>query len=203
MDAGPDAGKEGADAGTDAGSRDAGADAGGVDAGHPADAGALEGLCGAASCACDDDGGFLWAQWSAPPDFPSNSQYSDNGDGTVTDHGTGLVWQQQLPSNPCPADGTGVCSWGDARSYCAGLNLGGLTGGWRLPSYVELLALIDFSGVSPAIDGRLFPGTPAARFWTSTPYQGGGSDAWSVDFTNGVVSEIAVSGNTLNVRCVH
>jgi hypothetical protein len=65
--------------------------------------------------------------------------YTDNGDGTVTDNLTGLVWQQAVPPNPCGVDGSsldgpGLCGQADANKYCQGLNLGGYATGWRLPT---------------------------------------------------------------------
>jgi hypothetical protein len=46
---------------------------------------------------------------------------TDNGDGTVTDNSTGLVWQQGE---------TDPMLWGSALSYCEGLSLGG-NSDWR------------------------------------------------------------------------
>lgn len=60
--------------------------------------------------------------------------YKDNGDGTVTDLNTGLMWIQ---------DAGGKVFYYDARnsiSY-AGYN------DWRIPSIKELYSLMDFSGV--------------------------------------------------------
>ena len=64
--------------------------------------------------------------------------FIDNGDGTVTDARTGLVWLKN--ANPC-----GVKNWVDAVAYCsslasgqAGLTDGSTAGQWRLPSIEEL-----------------------------------------------------------------
>ena len=53
----------------------------------------------------------------------------DNGDGTVTDLGSGLVWEKK-PS-------TGLLIWSKAKAHCAGKG-----GGWRLPTISELRSLI-------------------------------------------------------------
>lgn len=55
--------------------------------------------------------------------------------GVVTDHVTGLEWQQT-------SDDTRR-NWDEANSYCAVPPLDG--GGWRMPSKHELLSLVDYS----------------------------------------------------------
>jgi len=63
------------------------------------------------------------------------STYTDNGDGTVTDTSTDLMWQQVSSSSK---------TWKEALVYCEGLNLGGHTD-WRLPNIKELQSLVDYS----------------------------------------------------------
>ncbi len=62
--------------------------------------------------------------------------YIDNGDGTVTDLVTGLMWQQGY---------SGKMPHSEAEAGASGLNLAGYTD-WRLPTIKELYSLIDFSG---------------------------------------------------------
>ncbi len=62
--------------------------------------------------------------------------YTDNGDGTITDNVTGLLWQKEFE----------VISYDEAMEKCKTLTLGGKTG-WRLPSIKEAYSLIMFSGV--------------------------------------------------------
>lgn len=57
---------------------------------------------------------------------------------------------------------------------------------WRIPNKFELESLLDVSQVSPAIDGTIFPSTPNFKHWTSTSSPvGGGTSAWTLDFTEG------------------
>jgi len=63
-------------------------------------------------------------------------RYQDNGDGTVTDLVTGLMWQQD------PGE---KITYSQAVAGAEGLTLGGYTD-WRLPTIKELYSLIDFSG---------------------------------------------------------
>ena len=85
--------------------------------------------------------------------------YVDNGDGTVTDTSTGLMWQQAGPSNEM--------NWEQALAYCEELNLGGYTD-WRMPAKKALRSLVDFSRVDPAINTTYFPDTIMSFYWSST-----------------------------------
>lgn len=60
----------------------------------------------------------------------------DNGDGTVTDTGTGLMWAR--------TDNMGHITWHDARLYCENFLLGGYDN-WRMPTIEELKTLFDDS----------------------------------------------------------
>ena len=87
--------------------------------------------------------------------------YTDNGDGTVKDNATNLVWQKCSAGQNNDAGCTGTASgidWKSALAYCEGLTLGGRSD-WRLPNLKELLALADRSRVNPAIDTVKFPNT--------------------------------------------
>jgi len=102
--------------------------------------------------------------------------YTDNGDGTVTDTSTGLVWQQ--------AGSTNEMIWEQALAYCARLNLGGYTD-WRLPTIKELRSLVDYNCYKPAINTTYFPGTVSSFYWSSTTYAGNTLFAWGVKFHYG------------------
>jgi len=64
-------------------------------------------------------------------------RFRDNGDGTVTDLATGLLWQKNPPDERF--------TWEEARQYARDLDLAGHTD-WRLPSIKQLTSLADFSG---------------------------------------------------------
>ncbi len=99
--------------------------------------------------------------------------YADNGDGTVTDTSTGLMWQQQACSS--------TQTWEQALAYCEGLNLGGHTD-WRLPTIKELRSLVDYSRYNPAINTTYFPNAAASWYWSSTTGAHGTYFAWVVGF---------------------
>ena len=67
--------------------------------------------------------------------------YQDNGDGTVTDMNTGLMWQQN------PGDKT---TYAEAVAAADSFSLAGYDD-WRLPTIKELYSLILFSGIDPSV----------------------------------------------------
>jgi len=90
------------------------------------------------------------------------NQFRNNGDGTVTDGLTDLIWQQA--DDGVPRD------WPAALAYCNGLTLAGHDD-WRLPNVKELQSIVDYSRPQPAIDTRSFrQADPAAWFWSSTTH---------------------------------
>lgn len=134
---------------------------------------------------------FEVPRWEAPAVSPASATYTVDG-GTVLDTATGLLWQRTSPA--------GTFSRGDAGVYCDTLTLAGASD-WRLPTYVELLTLVDYgldSGVR--LNASAFPSAPAARFWASTPYATG-VGGWSVDFSDGT-SDTMADATLLAARCV-
>lgn len=118
---------------------------------------------------------FLSARgFAAPP----AGQFSVNGDGTVSDHVTGLMWQREAPN--------ANFIWEDAVSYCAALDLAG-NDDWRLPTVLELRSIVDENRVGPAIDTSIFLGTTNDPFWTATLRAGNADQMWLVGFYEGVV----------------
>ena len=141
-----------------------------------------------------------WAEWPMPnaqveveAGAPNLESYTDNGDGTVTDNVTELVWQQLTP----PMNYTQA----EAVAYCAALRQGGYTD-WRLPSALELVSIVDTGTYNPSINSTVFPGTPSVGFyWSSTPYAGNPGNAWGVYFNNGYSASNDTS-TAYSVRCV-
>src|SRR5580658_6634834 len=127
-----------------------------------------------------------WAEWPMPNaqvdvtnGAPNLESYTDNGDGTVTDKVTGLMWQQSVESV--------TYTQPDALAYCAGLSLAGYTD-WRLPTVIELISIVDPGASSPALNTKYFPAVAFwenAGFWTSTLTAGMPGSAWDVPFSDG------------------
>lgn len=127
---------------------------------------------------------------------PNAESYTINGDGTVVDNVTALMWQQANPST--------MYTWADAAAYCTTLTIGGHDD-WRLPTRIELVSIVD-EGVAPpgpAINTTAFPGTPAVNtgFWSATPVASAPTTAYQVGFYYG--NEISLGVTTQGyVRCV-
>ena len=119
--------------------------------------------------------------------------YTDNGDGTVTDNNTFLMWQQEDDDVPR--------SWSSAVGYCTSLSLAGHSD-WRLPEHYELKDIVNYGNYNPAIDETYFPNTDSSNYWsyTADAYAAYGF-AWDVDFDDGTVHHgIRMDGHY--VRCV-
>jgi len=124
---------------------------------------------------------IIWAWVFAMSILSSSVQagFEDNGNDTVTDTVTGLVWQQRDDQNDA-----GGRSWEDALDYCECLNLGGRTD-WRLPNVRELESLTDVDCYSPAID-PVFD-CRSSNYWSGSTYAGYPGGAWRVYFLSGDV----------------
>ena len=87
---------------------------------------------------CPNEGEAFYGQDARSTGNTPN--YSDNGDGTITDNVTGLMWQQ----NPGEKK-----TFSQAVGGAEGFSLAGYDD-WRLPTIKELYSLIMFSGVDPS-----------------------------------------------------
>jgi hypothetical protein len=115
-------------------------------------------------------------------------RFTDNMDGTVTDHLTGLIWLKD-------ANCFGERTWGEALSDCngledssCGLTDGSRAGDWRLPNIKELLSLIDYGSVFPALPpGHLFTNVEVT-YWSSTNFMNLNDTAWYVSLLSGAMN---------------
>lgn len=88
------------------------------------------------------------------------NSFVDNGNGTVSDFGTGLMWRKN-------DSGKGL-DWENALAYAENLEFASHDD-WRLPNIKELQSIVDYSGVYPAIDLKYFNITDNdSYFWSST-----------------------------------
>jgi len=113
-----------------------------------------------------------------------NPRFTDLGDGTVTDNLTGLVWIKEphaLPGNP------GNINWNGAIDFCNALTYAS-NSNWRLPSYKELMSLVDYGQVLPALPpGHPFIGIKygSNNYWSSTTFAYDTDNGWSVGMITG------------------
>jgi hypothetical protein len=96
----------------------------------------------------------------------------DNGDDTITDTSTGLMWTKYfLGSN---------VNWEDAIDGAISLSLAGHED-WRLPNIKELQSIIDYTVGEPTINTNFFPVTQnPCRLWSSTTSAVQTSSAWCI-----------------------
>jgi hypothetical protein len=146
--------------------------------------------------------------------LPTSPRFTNNGNGTVTDHLTGLIW---LTNANCP---NATRAWATALTDVASLNSAGTMNGnncgdtsnsgtyqtdWRLPNLRELQSLIHYGYFNPALSnaagtGKWSVDDPFSNFqsnayWTSSTVAQSTTAAFYVNLYNGVVSTTAKSTN--------
>jgi hypothetical protein len=107
------------------------------------------------------------------PDYGVND-FVDNGDGTVSDLATGLMWQQ--------GDSIDGMDWSEALDYCTALDTGGHDE-WRLPNANELQSIVDYTRSTAVTDSAAIDpifsasavtdeggGTNYGFYWTGTTH---------------------------------
>lgn len=142
--------------------------------------------------------------------------YVDNGDGTITDVNTGLMWEK-LSDDGSIHDRDTNYTWANAFAVkIATLNSGGGFAGytdWRLPNYKELISIVNLQNVSPSVSAAFNNGCVAACtvttcsctasdvYWSSSTYADVPSNAWVVLFSDGLGGAVFKS-SSFRVRAV-
>jgi hypothetical protein len=142
--------------------------------------------------------------------------YTDNGDGTITDTKTGLMWEK-LSDDGTIHDKDTAYTWSNSFAVkVAGLNGGAGFAGhtdWRLPNRSELESIVNLGAVSPAVSGAFNTACTASCtvttcsciqpniYWSATTNQSNPSYAWDVNFGGGTVN-VNSKGSSFWVRGV-
>jgi hypothetical protein len=124
--------------------------------------------------------------------WPSR-RFTDNGDQTVTDNLTNLIWTRNADAPGPSACGSGASmDWQRALDYVACLNANNFLGhsDWRLPNRKELHSLTDFSEGLPALpSGNPFANVQSdGYYWSSTSKAAVPDAAWFVHISGGYMS---------------
>ena len=136
--------------------------------------------------------GTVQAQICNPESIPAStpdSQLQDNGDGTVTDLKTRLMWKQCVEGqsgSDCASGNAENFGWRQALLRAQTVNSSGGFAGfsdWRLPNIKELSSLVEWQCWEPAINLTRFPNASSDSVWSSSSSVGIYS-AWYVDFKN-------------------
>ncbi len=116
----------------------------------------------------------------------ASPSFTENGDETVIEDNTSLMWQR---------DGTSSMTWEEALAQCEGLTLASYED-WRLPNIKELRSISDDENLyNPSVDSTYFTLTATypqttTVYWSSTTRENGTEQAWYVDFYYGLVSHV-------------
>ncbi len=112
------------------------------------------------------------ATFGEDADYTINPQtFTDNGNGTITDSVTGLMWQKT---------DNGESTWDTAVTNAAGIATGGFTD-WRLPTPSELFSIFNHNNGNPALNPTYFPNNSvgaADYWWTSDIYGSSTTNVW-------------------------
>src|SRR5947207_3644113 len=135
--------------------------------------------------------------------------YVDNGDGTVTDVNTGLVWEK-VSDDGTVHDKDNTYTWANAfTGHVATLNATSFAGhiDWLLPNVRELQSIVNYQSSSPMVSSAFKtncgPGCPATgcsctasgNYWSSSSSVSSPSRAWFVSFRYGNVDAFNSSGS--------
>lgn len=141
--------------------------------------------------------------------------FTDNGNGTITDNVTGLMWEK-LSRNGTLHEVTDTFDWDAAFEKIAVLNDNGFGGfsDWRMPNQRELFSLVAFGGAAPQTISAIFrddcePGcavttcscTATDRYWSSTTDPFVPASEVGVDF-GAAATFSATKGSNRHVRAV-
>ncbi len=136
--------------------------------------------------------------------------FTDNGDGTITDNTSGLMWEKKSDDGSAH-DWNNTYAWSSSSndmngpmvtSFLAALNSGSGFAGytdWRIPNVRELQTLVDFEYASPAatihpeFQGNCTPGCSVTEcsctipdlYFSATSNRGAPENAWLVQFGTG------------------
>ncbi|MBI5504083.1 MAG: DUF1566 domain-containing protein [Deltaproteobacteria bacterium] len=150
--------------------------------------------------------------------------FTDNGDGTITDNATGLMWEKQDDSggihdkdnNYTWSTGTNNMDGTIVTTFLATLNGGGGFAGysdWRVPNVFELESLRNMGAFNPSTYAAFNTGcvttctvltcscTRSLYYWSSSTSQEVPARVWYVHFYDGVTSSLSKT-STYGVRAV-
>ena len=133
----------------------------------------------------------------------TGKSYTDNGNGTITDNRTGLMWKKcSEPDTTTNCSGSPTAyTWANAITQCEGLSYASRTD-WRLPNAVELFSITVQQGSAPLINTTYFPSTVSNAYWTSTTRATNTANALRVAFDLGIVNKDSAKTGANYVRCV-
>jgi hypothetical protein len=149
-------------------------------------------------------GGGGGGSGGGPGPVPEPPRFTDNGDGTVTDNYTTLMWLKD-PQSITGIDG--LKSWSVALDLSYTNYQKNPSLAWHLPNVREMMSLMDYSKYGPALASK-YPFldiliTEGSYYWTSTTDESAIQNAWCIDLYDGTkksISKSSVAASMLLVR---
>jgi len=122
------------------------------------------------------------------PEATPSTDFTDNGDGTVTHNTTGLMWMRCALGQSGADCATGTATtlnWTQGLTAANNSTFATYTD-WRLPNLKELASIVETQCTSPSINEMVFPNTPPSFFWSASGFAGFSDSAWGLGFSDGV-----------------
>ncbi len=147
---------------------------------------------------------------SIPASTP-DTDFTNNGDGTVSHSKTGLMWKQcseGLSGSNCATGTITTYTWQQALQLVDSLNSGSGFAGyndWRLPNIAELASILEDQCVGPAVNETIFPATAVNGYWSATPFADSVTSpnlVWVGDFQGGQNVVLSKTATAYHVRLV-
>ncbi|MBN1947999.1 MAG: DUF1566 domain-containing protein [Bradymonadales bacterium] len=154
---------------------------------------------------CGQDAQYGWDTINESTDRFTRDLLSVSGNPMVADNVTGLIWQgcvYGLSGDDCSFGSALGTSWAEQIANCEDLDWGDHND-WRLPDEYELMSIVDRGRTSsPRINTAAFPNTPSSATWVSSSRAGAVENAWTLNFSDGMVSGINKEQGQYYARCL-
>jgi hypothetical protein len=138
----------------------------------------------------------VWAKCDKKPTRPDTlyQEVASSQGAEVKDLSSQLVWQRCLVGKRWEATVQQCMGAAKKMSWQVAMNLHKPVGGgvglsmrWRLPSYIELLTLVDLNCSGPAVNARWFGDSDASYLWSSSSYEQLADYAWGLQYARGEI----------------
>jgi hypothetical protein len=127
-----------------------------------------------------------------PEPTRTDPRFTDNGDETITDRLTGLIWAKKADTPTIGAFEGGAMQWMRSFEYIEALNAASYLGhnDWRVPDISELESLVAHRRDVPYewLAEKGFENVVLASYWSATTYAANTDSAWDLCMYDGRVS---------------